>query len=172
MRLLFSCQKTFLPTQGTTKTSPLAFLQLAVQPKLHSTHHLLCHDNPHPIRQWCNFAQAPTLLFVTLSINTPFHPPNSGATISIPPTVQFPKHKTCFCFFPMDFAFPLPQLPQTHSKTAKSTCFPTAINLHFPTGLPSGGANFCPLPKSRFVRAFLPSKACAFCTAKNVSRCN
>ncbi|MBQ2805292.1 MAG: hypothetical protein IJF10_05370, partial [Clostridia bacterium] len=70
------------------------------------------------------------------------------------------------------FLFHCHQTPQTHFKTAKSTCFPTAINLHFPTGLPIGGANFCLLPKSRFVRAFLPSKACAFCTAKNVLRCN
>ena len=145
MRLLFSCRQ---PSQrkARQKRRNLLFYNLPFNQNCIPPINLLCHAN---------------------------HPPNSGATISIPPTVQFPNHQICFLFLSNRLSFSTAiKCPKPISKRQGQLVFPLPSTCVFPTGLPSGAANFCPLPKSRFVHAFLPSKVCAFCTAKNVLRCN
>lgn len=116
MRLLFSCRQ---PSQRKPqqKRRHLLFLQLAVQPKLHSTHHLLCHAN---------------------------HPPNSGATISIPSTVQFPNCQICFLFLSNGLFFSTTiKCPKPIPKRQSQLAFPHRFAKWWSKLLPFAQKPFC-----------------------------
>ena len=169
MRLLFFMPKTFFQMQVMPKTSQLAFLQLVVQPKLHSTHQLALPRQP-PTQQRCNFVQAPTLLFC-FPFNKHAFPPSPNV---FPPTQQRcnnfnPAYRSIpqlpnllFVSFQSTFLFHCHQMPQTHFKTTKSACFSTAINLHFPQVCQVVEQTFAVCPKAVLCVPFCQAKYALF----------
>ena len=125
-----------IPTQATTKTSPLAFSTTCRSAKI-AFHPSFALPRQPPTQQRCNnfnpvyrsIPQLPNLLFVS---------------------------------FQWTFLFHYHQMPQTHSKTAKSTCIsPQVCQVVEQT--------FALCPKAVLCVLFCQAKYALFCTAKQLS---